>query len=416
MRILVITNFYPPHHLGGMGITCKSTTQALRRKGHKLHILTSNYRHWEKDNEKHVVRSLSLETLFLPLLNSIRIFFQPIFEARDTRILRKTIREFNPDVIFIWGMWNLHRAIALLAEDLTGGRVLYRFGDYWPIQLDQASAYWKAPARSCFSRKIKQLLAPIAARFLIRRNQKQPRFQFSYCISDAVRKKLENDGIPMENSRIIRSGVDIEPFYIIDHEGKWEHSNLENLLFIGRLAPEKGLQIAIDSLDRLRSLGEKFNLTIVGSGDERYIAQVKETISKIGLSGQIRFLGNLRLEDVVSQMAKHQVVLVPSLWEEPLGRVAAEAMAAGSVVIASRVGGLAEIIDSGSTGLLFSPGDGQELAELLSWLKNNPKQARHIARNAKAKSVELFDMEKAVLQIEECLIEASISNYAPGRN
>jgi glycosyltransferase involved in cell wall biosynthesis len=123
---------------------------------------------------------------------------------------------------------------------------------------------------------------------------------------------------------------------------------------VGRLVREKGLHVALQAA----ALGGH-RWTVAGDGPLR--AEL-EAAAPPGVS----FLG--RVEDVAEAMAEHDAVVVPSVWEEAFGLVAVEAMSVGRPVVASRTGGLAEIVAHGETGLLFEPGDPRGLAASLDEL------------------------------------------------
>lgn len=155
-------------------------------------------------------------------------------------------------------------------------------------------------------------------------------------------------GIPSSRSRLVCNGV---------VDGTWtplpRGKRPKNLLFVGRYDRQKGLDTLLAAMPTLAPLG--FRLTTIGGP-----VVGKPQVTR--LPPDVRNLGWLSTEDVSEQMAKADVIIMPSRWEG-LSLVAIEAMRAGRPIVASAIGGLAELIEEGSTGVLFEPGSPQALAQ-----------------------------------------------------
>lgn len=136
------------------------------------------------------------------------------------------------------------------------------------------------------------------------------------------------------------------------------------LLYIGRLSPRKGVDVAIDALHELVRSGTDAELTLVGSifsGYEWYRQQLQDQIERLGLTDRVRFAG-FRPE-VWTSLAEADIVLVPSREEEPFGNTAVEALLAGRPAVVSAIGGLPEAVDGFASAVSVPPGDPQQLAD-----------------------------------------------------
>jgi glycosyltransferase involved in cell wall biosynthesis len=133
------------------------------------------------------------------------------------------------------------------------------------------------------------------------------------------------------------------------------------ILYVGRLDPEKGAHVLLRALADCPPYIAQDTLTVVGSGREA--DRLRKEADQLGLNA--RFLGALRPTEVASEMRRALVTVVPSIYPEPLGLVAIEAMAAGSLVVASSAGGLRETVLEGETGFTSRPGDAGDLAAAL---------------------------------------------------
>ncbi len=142
-----------------------------------------------------------------------------------------------------------------------------------------------------------------------------------------------------------------------------------DLVFVGRLVSDKGAALLVQALDRLRQNGLTPQLTIIGDGPER--AVLEQQVAALKLSSQIHFTGSQPQAQVAQRLRQHQILVVPSLWEEPFGVVALEGAACGCVVLGSDGGGLPEAI--GPTGTTFKRGEVDDLVLKLSHLLRHPE-------------------------------------------
>ena len=134
--------------------------------------------------------------------------------------------------------------------------------------------------------------------------------------------------------------------------------------YLGRLVPQKGVELLLKTLTT-QLAGRDWNLVVAGQGDAAYETMLKRSYA----DPRIQFVGFVEPGAVLSQI---DVLLVPSLWEEPLGRVWLEAYAHRIPVIASRRGGMPEGVEEGRTGFLFEPDRPAELAEVIASVLDNP--------------------------------------------
>jgi glycosyltransferase involved in cell wall biosynthesis len=163
------------------------------------------------------------------------------------------------------------------------------------------------------------------------------------------------------------------------------------VLFVGRLSPEKGISTLLAASQMLRS---GCQLKIVGDGPEA--DAVKRATAR---SENIQWLGRRSSADVYGLMQSAVAVVLPSEWYEGFPVVVAEAFATGAPLIASRIGGLAEIVEHGRTGILFPPGDADALAETLQWVYEHPSNMAAMRRNARAEYESKYTAEQNYRQL-----------------
>ena len=142
----------------------------------------------------------------------------------------------------------------------------------------------------------------------------------------------------------------------------------QELIFVGRLVSDKGVDILLRALALLRQKNFFPSLTIVGDGPER--EQLQAMAADLNLP-HVTFAGAKQGVELVNLLNAHRLMVVPSRWPEPFGIVALEGIACGCVVIGSTEGGLAEAI--GPCGVTFSNGDAEALAGAVQNLLENPE-------------------------------------------
>lgn len=145
------------------------------------------------------------------------------------------------------------------------------------------------------------------------------------------------------------------------------------LVFLGRLVTEKGVDLLLEALAPTSAC-----LTIVGDGPER--SNLEEMSQRLGLSARVHFAGPARGPELLGRLQEHQIMVVPSRYDEPFGVVALEGIAAGCVVIGSSGGGLGEAI--GSCGLTFPNADVAALRALIERLLGAPEECARLQAHA----------------------------------
>lgn len=138
----------------------------------------------------------------------------------------------------------------------------------------------------------------------------------------------------------------------------------EDLIFVGRLVSGKGVPVLLEALARLKSRGVRPRLTIVGTGPDE--ATLRRQAEALAITDQVHFAGLRRGVDLVAALCAHKVVVIPSVWEEPFGVVALEAIACGCAAIVSRSGGLPDAV--GRCGMVVPKNDSAALASAIERL------------------------------------------------
>lgn len=430
MKILVLTNYYPPHHIGGYGMLCMEVVNGLRERGHDVTVLSGKHGVAADTVEGHVHRRLTLESdLYYYQMRSAWRY--PFVKEQNFAILREFVATRQPDLIFIWGMWALTKELAQLAEQLLSGRVAYYLANPWPIDPNLHQSFWDAPATTPLRQLAKQTVR-LPMRFWLRAEwQKTPlQFQHALCCSIALRDQLLDADTPLQQAPVIYEGIDLAPYVAqtpfqawavnsngygnghLQTNGNGAHATLAGnqptyrLLFVGTLAEHKGVHTTIEALAALRPEERvSFHLTILGSGHPHYEERLHNLVKTHGLEAWVTFHKPIPRSELPAFLGQYQVLLLPSIWEEPLARIMQEGLAAGMVVIGAATGGTKEIIVHGENGLLFPAANAAALADCLRLLVADPAQALQIAATGRQTAIEKFAITRMVDDIEQYLAE-----------
>jgi len=227
-------------------------------------------------------------------------------------------------------------------------------------------------------------------------------------ISEFVRRSLLKSGVPSTRTRLVYNGVDVEKCREksesnINIINKYSYGKY-NIGLFGCLVDWKGHKVFIKAIDILiRKEGMKeCKFFIVGDTPNKNSHLKKELISlvdKLNLSDYVIFTGYQ--SNVYPLMKKMDIVVHASVRPEPFGRVIIEAMALGKPVIATDMGGPKEIIQNGINGILISPNDPFNLAEVIVELLKNKEKMNYISENAVKTVEKKFTLEKHVREIEK---------------
>jgi len=191
---------------------------------------------------------------------------------------------------------------------------------------------------------------------------------------------LNRYGFKINNYDVIPAGVDFEEFDIETEKSIYCDENFFNILFTGRLAHGKGIDLLLKSISTLRETKEDFILHIAGP-DFGELPSILEFIEKNNIKNNVRIHGNLPRRELIKLFKSADLFVLPSRYEA-FGIVIIEAMAAGIPVIASNISAIPYIIKDGENGLLFEPENHNELAEKIKYLMGNDSAAKSLSSTA----------------------------------
>lgn len=210
--------------------------------------------------------------------------------------------------------------------------------------------------------------------------------------SQYMRNTCLKYGIPENRIALVYNFIDAGKELI-------NHNNADYILYYGRLSKEKGIESLIKAMTMIN---QNTKLKIVGQGPE--FSNFRFLISRFKLNNKIELLDSKYGDELNQIIAQAKAVIVPSLWPENMPYGILEALALGKVVIASRIGGLPEIINDDENGFLFTSGDSHDLANKIKRIVNDKNLEVKIEKNIPASLIK-FNKEEHYTKINQIYLE-----------
>ena len=397
MRILVLSNFYPPHFIGGYELACRDMVHALTARGHEVRVLTSSYGVTGRRQDGTVCRWL-MTNLDWNVENFPRYLWKLVTrELVNQRAFRTMCEPFHPDVVYAWNLSGVSLSACLDAER-RALPVSYFVFDGWLAEptRDPWCALIDHRPRRTFRRLGWRLAQAILQRAGLLPRSSELDLRHAQFASRYLKKTALKSGRPVAGAKVIYWGLDLEQYPY-----KPAPSRGARLLYVGQLAPHKGLHTAIEALQLLRREVAGATLTVVGDSTfSDYKAELDRMIARLQLKRHVIFMGRLPREDVTSLYADHDVLIFPSVWDEPFGITLLEAMASGIPVVATATGGAAEILEEHENALVFSRGDAAGCAGCIGRLLTNPELYERLRTGGRRTVERRFVLERTVDEVE----------------
>jgi glycosyltransferase involved in cell wall biosynthesis len=362
MKILLVHNKY--QQPGGENVVFESEGELLSNHGHFV--------------ERMVFDNSTIKTFVDRSLAGLKLIYNPA----SARALRRKIEHFNPDIIHVHNFVPLispsifsvakefdvpivltlhnYRLICPSATLLYKGKIYERsIHSVFPFDAILKGVYRRSRLQTA------AVALMVAWHNLI--GTWKTKVDFYVVLSQFAKEKFKTSSLAIPEENLV-----IKPNFVPDF-GMGYSMRDNDLLFVGRLAEEKGIEVLLKATNLLQ-----FKLTIIGDGPMRKL--VMDAAKK---NSNIRYLGFQSKVDIARQMKKCKALIFPSIWYEGLPLAILEAFSTGTIVIASNLGAMAEIIQSGVNGLLFEPGNENDLVEKILEINAKPAWAKQLAENAR---------------------------------
>ena len=285
------------------------------------------------------------------------------------RAVAQHLREFRPDALLI----NHRDWILMLRRQVQGQRSVFHVHEL------PEDSWW---ARTSY-RKIGATVQYFAA------------------VSENIASRLRALGVSPEKTRVIRNGVDFSSPY----RPNGSPDRYPTIGIVGQIGDWKGHGELLSALRSLHEDGTEYRCRVIGRGDATYVENLKSAARKYGIDHLIAWEGYL--SDVETIYRDLDICVVPSKFDDPFPTVAIEASLRGIPVVASRRGGLPEIVVDGATGFLTESGNVSELAARLGELLKDPALRHRLGEAARTRALHHFTAARMAEDMEKLLASAA---------
>jgi glycosyltransferase involved in cell wall biosynthesis len=404
MNIGLINEYFPPHAPGGAEWSTYYLGRHLAEAGHKLVVITPNYgapkyeecdgmmihRFWfpQKLERGHLARSILHSNPLFYLYSALQVY--RIARREQLQVLHAH-NVYSLPGTYLAGRWLSIPSIVTLRDmrSVCVGCLCLHRQEYIPEHCSLLQ-HWRCMrefdhkynvGKSRFYRAkwylntfIKKLDLPLRNYFLKKVDQ-------IITISDGLKAIYIHAGcLPPERTQTIYNFPPIVPDVPVDFADirrKYELEGRKIVLAVGKMSFGKGSDVLIAAVPELaRSVPD---VLVVFVGRKNPLIEVPEDVE-----AYTKVLGVFPHEEVLKMYAVADVVTMPSVWQEPQGRVLIEAMSLGRPVVATRVGGIPETVDDGMSGMLVERNDPKSLAETITQILLNPELGRWMGENGRS--------------------------------
>ncbi len=344
MKILRITSL--GYESGGADNGIVLLQPILTDMGHTVKIMTSNLCPELPHFSDVEFEAIEHRPMFLKL-------FYRIFNPASYGMLRRVLKEFQPDIVHLHTMREVSASVLPALKDYPTVMTVHGMEDFLPSII-----LWGFP-RSFFTDdtfRYKSLTLEGWLHYVYHRYIGLPLYRIGFrnidrfvVLSKYMQSQLTKDGI---EASYVRNGTELFTPVPIDTK-----STL--ISYVGRLEKAKGIEYLIRAIPEI---AKKSPVSLAIAGDGSYKKELQNLVAKLKLQKHVSFLGHKDRSELYDVYARSALVVVPSVWPEPFGKVGIEAMSVGRPVIATKVGGIPEWLVDGETGYLVRPENSEEIA------------------------------------------------------
>lgn len=339
------------------------------------------------------------------------------FEAR--RALRGLLSEHTPDLAHLHNVY--HQLTLSIVEELSVRQIpiVVTLHDYKAVCPNYLAYTKNAPCRRCVGRHPghavvhRCIKSSRAASIVAAVEAMVVRYRHLYDRVDAFIAPSQHLATMMVEGGLCADRIHVVPNFVADEQLAAKTTTSAGrrplAIFVGRLEEVKGVRVLLDAA---RLLAGECEIAIVGQGP--LDAAVKAAASE----GLVRYLGRQAWPSVARLMDEAQALVVPSIWEENCPMVILEAGARGCAVIASRRGGLTELVSPEQDGLLVAPGDAEALARAIRRLCEDPSRSAELGRARYARTLARHTAGAhlpALMSVYERAMEGASTDLSTGR-
>lgn len=361
MRICIVNSFYYPDIIGGAELSVLKLAEELTKKGHEIHVICTGKSDITEIINNVNIHRIKINNIYSPItkVNNEKNnkFYKFLYSVINTynifnyKKLSMKLKEINPNVVHVNNIDGISPVIWSVCKKINIP-IVQTLRDYSLLKNNSNFIdFFRGIGYKYLTKEINCVTAP----------------------SQYTLKEFTLNGY-FENSKkqVIYNAIDYEQEQLINIRDKKIIKKDENIdfVFLGRLDKGKGIEFLVDAFCKINN--KNINLYIAGNGECK-----EHILNKCKIDERIKYLGFLSQDKIEKVLANSEVLIIPSLWPEPFGRVIIEAYKFSMPVIGSRIGGIPEIIND-NTGVLIDPGNEEQIIRAINYFSARDNVNKYI--------------------------------------
>jgi glycosyltransferase involved in cell wall biosynthesis len=356
----------------------------LEARGHRvIHFAMKHPDNVESEYDPYFVEHIDFGAVFGSgnPVEKLKTFFRSLYSSEARRRFRNLLDATKPDIVHLQN-FRRHLTFSIVTEAKRHGLpVVFTAHDYDPVcpnallfsgdnvcEVCHGKSYYKALGVRCKEGSLLATLSIALEGTFVKIRRYYDQIDLIVTPSDFARAKLVEHGIRPEQVQTVHNFIDTQAY-----EPKYGG---RDIIYFGRLSTEKGLRTLLEAAVRT----PRTRVMIAGDGPQRQ--DLENLRLKLGCQN-VDFLGYVERARLPVMVREAMCVVMPSICFENFPYAILEAFALGKPVVASRIGGMPEMVKVGETGLLFEPGDALALSRHIEYLEGNPSEAERMGRRAR---------------------------------
>ncbi len=348
MKIAIITPMFPPKWIGGTEIATQAIARYLARNGNEVHVITSLDKGLMKESREDNFFAHRIDWPRIKFLGLVSFWIKCLFLLKKIRpdIAHSQSIQMGPPCFFAKLFWGIPYVVYGRGFDI-----------YFP---------WK------FKKTVSAIVLNNADAVI--------------ALSEDMKKRIQ------ENYRkvkvfVVPNAINLEEFNIFSQRATRREIKIDEaddiVLFVGSLKVVKGIEYLIEAFKIISREIPAVSVLLVGNGSERQ--KLEYIVKKAGLGHKVNFIGQVDNNKIPGYMAISDIFVLPSL-SEGFSVALLEAMASGLPIVATKVGGIPEVVEDTVNGFLVDPKNPEQIAEKVLLLLKNEKLRQNISENNKRKA------------------------------
>lgn len=405
MRILIVTDYM--REQGGIYTHIVNLQNGLRAQGHQVAVLCSKHPATPEIEGGYSFRALTERGLGFRILQ----FFNPVSALR----MRSVIERFKPDLVHLHYIFNQASPSVIYVSAMMHIPVVLTIHGFEMVHFNRRIGNMLSYSYSISDIETGSIHEMLFTTYLY----KWLKFKWYQVAFERVNAFLT----PSKYAAGLLSSRERTKAYVVPHGiDLFEYEPVNNwstILYVGRLIEGKGVDTIINAMPDILRLRPDVKLNIAGDGPYRDV--LRSMVTVLGLDQSVVFLGRVAHDEVETLLRDCTVFVVPSTRPETFAIAGMEALSMGRPIVASDIGAVREwLVGSESCGILFEPGQAQQLAGGVEYLLSHVEEAEEIGKRAarKARQFGANAMTARTLDVYDHVVDrdSEKGSFTPGKN